>query len=425
MTTKSETTHSAEPFVPDVQKPRKPSPKRRKLTQAAAAIALSPLAPFAINKSYAQAHKGDIVIGASQPITGVFSFAGVAMNMGINDFVQWKNQQGGVMGRKLRYVSEDSGFKLDQGVAIFKKIMAAEKPSFFYGDSTQWVKAISQDAIAAGTIMTSSTSLASVVADPVNVPHHIVPGPTYPRLHEILMEYIARSSQGAAKKPDIAYVYSDTEFGSNGIPGGRERAKKLGLPIVAEIVTKQSGIDVTTEVAKLRRAKPDIVIFQGYILTPMPEFVRQMREAGLNPQVMGTAWGLDKPAYDAMANLGVRLTGVSPYRYGHETDAPMLNNMREYVAKNRPDLKNISPFYISTWLSGMAFAEVAERCIKANKPLTLPNMKAAVASMTQWDTGGLVGLLADVSSHQIPNGRMYAYDPDKKTMEPASGWIKV
>ena len=88
--------------------------------------------------AYAQA--GEIVIGASQPITGVFSFAGVAMNNGLGDFVAWKNANGGVAGRKLRYVAEDSGFKLDQGVAIFKKIMAAEKPNFFYGDSTGWVE---------------------------------------------------------------------------------------------------------------------------------------------------------------------------------------------------------------------------------------------------------------------------------------------
>ena len=145
----------------------------------------------------------------------------------------------------------------------------------------------------------------------------------------------------------------------------------------------------------------------------------------MNPQIMGTAWGLDKPAYDALAGLGVRLTGVSAYRYGHETDAPMINNMREYLAKNRPEVKNISPFYISTWLTGMIFAEVAERCLKANKPLTLPNMKAALESMKEWDTGGISGLLADLSTHQIPAGRMYAYDPDKKTMEPASAWIKV
>ena len=397
--------------------------QKRKLVQGMGAAAA--LGPFAIGRSSAQAQKGEIVIGASQPITGVFSFAGAAMNNGLNDFVAWKNLSGGVQGRKLRYVSEDSGFKLDQGVAIFKKIMASDKPSFFYGDSTQWAKAVAQDAIASNSIMTSSTSLAQVVADPVNMPQHFAPGPTYPRMHEMLMEYIARASRGAATKPNIAYVYADTEFGSDGIPGGKARAAKLGLPIVAEIVTKQSGIDVTPEVAKLRRAKPDIVIFQGYILAPMPEFVRQMQEAGLNPQIMGTAWGLDRPAYEALAKLGVRLTGVSPYRYGHETDSAMINNMREYLAKARPEQKNISPFYISSWLSGMVFAEIAERCIKANKPLQLPHMKAALESMKEWDSGGVVGLLADLSTHQIPVGRMYQYDPDKKTMEPASAWIKV
>jgi branched-chain amino acid transport system substrate-binding protein len=380
------------------------------------------LAPFAIGRAAAQG-AGDIVIGASQPITGVFSFAGTDMNNGLNDFVQWKNAGGGVGGRKLRYVSEDSGFKLDQGVAIFKKIMAAEKPSFFYGDSTQWAKAIAQDAIASNAIMTSSTSLASVVADPAVMPQHFVPGPTYPRLHEILMEYIAKTS--GAEKPKIAYVYSDTEFGSDGIPGGKARAQKLGLNIVEEIVTKQSGVDVTPEVAKLRRSKPDIVIFQGYIMAPVPEFVRQLKEAGLSPKIMGTAWGLNKPASDALGALGVSLTGISPYRYGHETESPMINNMRDYLAKARPDMKAISPFYISAWLSGMIFAEVAERCIKAGKVLELPNMKAAMASMTDWDTGGIVGTKVDVSGHQIPVGRMYSYDLTKKTMEPTGDWIKV
>ena len=82
----------------------------------------------ALNKGLEFA-KGEIVIAASQPITGIFAFAGTAMNNGLNDFVLWKNANGGVAGRKLRYVSEDSGFKLDQGVAIFKKLMASDKPT--------------------------------------------------------------------------------------------------------------------------------------------------------------------------------------------------------------------------------------------------------------------------------------------------------
>jgi hypothetical protein len=136
---------------------------RRKVVQALGATAT--LGPFAIGSSYGQAHQGDVVIGAAQPITGVFAFAGVAMNNGLNDFVQWKNAHGGVAGHKLRYVVEDSGFKVDQSAAIFKKIMASEKPTFFYGDGTQWVKAVAQDAIASNHVMTSSTSLATAVAD--------------------------------------------------------------------------------------------------------------------------------------------------------------------------------------------------------------------------------------------------------------------
>ena len=394
---------------------------RRTLIQGAGAATV--FAPAVLRATSAAAQQGEIVIGAAQPITGVFSFAGVAMNQGLNDYVQWKNANGGVAGRKLRYISEDTGFKLDQGVAIFKKIMASDKPTFFYGDSTQWVKAVTQDALTANSVMTASTSLASVVADPVAVPQNIVVGPTYPKLHEIVMEHIAATAGGT--KPKIAYVYSDSEFGRDGIPAGKARAEKLGLQIVEEIVTKQSGVDVTPEVAKLRRANPDIIVFQGYISAPMPEFVRQLKEAGVTPKIMGTAWGLDRPAYDGIGAHGASLTGISMYRYGHETDSPMINNMRTYLATARPEMKNISPFYIATWLAGMIFAEIAERTIKAGKPLELAAMKASLESMKEWDSGGIMGLPADLSTHQIPIGRMYSYDLSKKSMEPAGPWLKA
>jgi len=105
---------------------------RRQLVQGLGASALSPLLA-----GHAMAQSSDIVIGAAQPITGVFAFAGVAMNNGLNDFVQWSNEaKGGVMGRKLRYISEDSGYKMDQAMAVFKKLMAAHKPPDFYGDPT-------------------------------------------------------------------------------------------------------------------------------------------------------------------------------------------------------------------------------------------------------------------------------------------------
>ena len=394
---------------------------RRAVVQGIGATALGPLM---IGQGLAQAQPSEIVIGAAQPITGVFAFAGVFLHQGLNDFIQWKNSKGGVQGRKLRYVAEDSGFKVDQGVAVFKKIMAAEKPNFFYCDGTPLLKAVTRDAVDSNHVITSSPSLAAVSADAAQMPQNFVPGATYSRLHEVLMEHINSTWKGA-ERPRIAYVSTEAEFGIDGIPAAKARAAKLGLPIVAEVVTKQAGVDVTTEVAKLRRARPDIVVFQGYINAPMPEFARQMKEAGMNVQIYGTAWGLDKRAFDSLGDVGVQLTGVSLYATGEETSAPMIKEVRDYLAKNRPEMKHISPFYLSSWFSGMVFAEIADRCIAAKKPLDLPNMKAALESIKGWDTGGLIGLPVDLSKHEVAVGRVIRFNPDKKIMEPVGNWIKV
>jgi len=396
---------------------------RRTVLQGLGASALG-LGPFLIGQRPVRAQPADIVIGAAQPITGVFAFAGVFMHNGLNDFVQWKNARGGVQGRRLRYVAEDDAFKVDQGVAIFKKIMAAERPSFFYCSGTPLVKAVTRDAVESNHVMTSSTSLASICADAVATPQHFVPGATYGRLHEVLMEHI-HATWTRAEKPRIAYVYTEAEFGIDGIPAAKARAARLGLPIVVDVITRQSGVDVTTEVAKLRRARPDIVVFQGYINAPMPEFARQMQEAGMQVEIYGTAWGLDKQAFDALGALGVPLTGVSLYATGEEVSVPMIREVRDYLASNRPEVRHISPFYLSSWFSGMVFAEIADRCLAANQPLDLPSMKAALESIQDWDTGGLIGLPVDLSQHEVPAGRVIRYNPDKKIMEPVGHWIRV
>jgi branched-chain amino acid transport system substrate-binding protein len=99
--------------------------------------------------------------------------------------------------------------------------------------------------------------------------------------------------------------------------------------------------------------------------------------------------------------------------------------IKVYAAKARPDMKYVPIFYTSGWLVGMIFSEIMERTLKAGKPLTGANMKAALESINDWDTGGVTGLLASLKSHQIASGRIYAYNAETKLMEPASSWIKT
>ncbi|HSQ73641.1 MAG TPA: ABC transporter substrate-binding protein, partial [Rubrivivax sp.] len=174
-------------------------PTRRRLVQAglgAAGLSALPWMP-------AIAQSGEIVVGAAPPITGVFAFAGVGLHQGLGDYCEWRNANGGIAGRKIRYIGEDSGYKMDQAMSVFKKIMAAHKPPVFYGDSTAWAKAAAQEVSQLGTTMTSSPSFASDLADPVKVPYYFMAGPTYQAMLEILLEYINGTAAGGTK-PSVA-----------------------------------------------------------------------------------------------------------------------------------------------------------------------------------------------------------------------------
>lgn len=394
---------------------------RRRLV--ASSLGAAGLSALPLHAAFAQS--GEVVVAAAPPITGVFAFAGVGLHQGLGDYCEWRNSKGGVAGRKLKYIGEDSGYKMDQAMSVFKKLMGAHKPPFFYGDSTAWAKAAAAEVSQLGTTLTSSPSFSSDLADPKTAPYYFMAGPTYTAMVEILLEYINRTSKGA-NRPAVALVYSDTEFGRDPIAGAKARAQKLGIPVVAEIVTKPGSVDVSAEVAKLRRAKPDFVIFHGYVLAPIPEFIKQMREAGMSSTPMGTIWSMDKTTVEAMGAAGQGWMGVMPYRYSYDTaDAPMMKTMVDFAAKARPTMSYVPLFYTHGWLVGMSFAEVLERCVKAGKPLTGPNMKAALESINEWDTGGVTGLLVSLKGHQIASGRIYAYDAASKLLQPASGWIRT
>jgi len=398
------------------------NPTRRRILGAGVGVA-GLAAGMPIMPAIAQT--GEIVFGAAPPITGVFAFAGLGLHQGLNDYCEWRNTKGGIAGRKIKYVGEDSGYKMDQAMSVFKKIMGAHKPPVFYGDSTAWAKAAAKEISQMGSVLTCSPSFSSDLADPKNVPYYFMAGPTYAAMCEMLLEYISRTSKGAAK-PAVALVYSDTEFGRDPISAAKLKAQALGIPVVQEIVTKPGSVDVSSEVAKLRRAKPDYVIFHGYVLAPIPEFIKQMREAGMNVTPMGTIWSMDKTTVDAMGAAAEGWMGVMPYRYSYDTkDAPTMQVIKEFAAKARPQMQYVPTFYTNGWLVGMIFSEVIERCLKAGKSLSGPNMKAALESIHDWDTGGVTGLLASLKGHQIPSGRIYMYDAKSKLLEPASGWIKT
>ena len=364
----------------------------------------------------------EIKIGACQPITGRFAFAGVSINAGLQDYINYANEMKLVKGKKLVYIYEDTGYDTDKAVATFKKIMAKDNPVIMYGESTGQGKAIAPELNSRYKVLYGSTSFSSELADPKSNPYSFVSGPTYSDMFGILLEYIAKNPKGKGK-PKVAFFYSDTEFGKDPIPYARKRAKELGIDVAAEIVTKVGAVDVTTEVLALKKAQPDYCIFQGYVLAPIPEVVRAAKDFGLKTTFMGVFWSVDKSIIDKLGADAEGYMGVNPYAYYYE-NAPGIAAMRKYNERVHPNEKYRPNSYIQGWFTGMVYVEAINKVLAAKKPVTGDNLKDALPMIRNWDTGGISGKVTFVGN-KAAVGRVYRANVKKGIFEPVSDWIYV
>lgn len=380
------------------------------------AIALTLAAATALAGAPARA-ADDIVIAGSIPLTGVFAFAGVGVHAGIQDYVKIVNDAGGIHGRKVVYVAEDTAYKVDQSVAVFNKLTSQNKVNLYYGDSTGFAKTINPELNRLGTMMMAGASFASELSDSKAYPLQFMAGPDYSEMFGILLQHIAKVKPGAK----IAFVNSDTEFGRDPIGPGEAMAKKLGLDVVVKIVTPPTAVDVSTEILKLRRADPDFTIFHGYVLAPLPEFMNQAKQLGLKTKFMGTFWSMDNSIWAKVGDAADGFMGVMPYRYWYDTDgkSPMMEKIRAM----RPEYQTTP--YLQGFLTTMLYLESAKRVLDTGKELNGPNLKAALNTIKDFDTGGIIGTPITITGNSIPVGRIYRYDAAKKSMVADSDWIQL
>lgn len=359
----------------------------------------------------------DIVIGGSIPLSGVFAFAGIGIHAGIQDYVKIVNDGGGIAGRKVTYLAEDTAYKADQSVAVFNKLTSQANINLYYADSTAFSKTINAELDRKKSILMAGASFASELNDPKKYPFQFISGPDYTQMFDILLQYVAKTKPGAK----IAFVHSDTEFGRDPIAAGQEKVKALGLKMTETIVTPPSAVDVSTEILKLRRANPDYTIFHGYVLAPLPEFMSQAKQMGLATKFMGTFWSMDNSLWAKVGDPADGFMGVMPYRYYYDTDgkSPMLDKIRQM----RPEYQSTA--YMQGFLTAMLFLESAKRTLEAKQELNGTNLKAALNSLKDFDTGGLIGVPISIPGNSIPVGRVYRFDAAKKLMVADSDWIKV
>jgi branched-chain amino acid transport system substrate-binding protein len=370
----------------------------------------------------------DLKFSIPVPLSGPIAVTGQAQQIGWQHAIDYINKNGGIKGRKIDAHFYDDEYKVELGVAGFKKAAAAGDLTFAAGDGTPFVRAISPENNERYKIAMSNTGASSDLIDVVKYKYHFLVGPTYSDMIGLLFKHI--KAQGAAAAPKVAIVYSASEFGRDPLENARAMAKTMGIDIVLEEETKFTGVDVTAHAIKLRNAKPDYVIFHGYAGNIWPEIAKLAREYGVKAPFMGTLFGSHP---DVVSGIGPAVDGylgtVSVELALKDRKEPMLQvidgYLKTWAAKPYTGYANIG--YMQSWATAMILREVIGRALDAGKPLTGDTIMAGINNLKDWDSGGIFGTPITFDKQRLPYGVVYRYSwPNGQfTVTPVGGWQKA
>ena len=377
-----------------------------------------------------KAQPSEYVLGASLPLTGPFATAGQLVAPAFQLAAKLFNDEGGIAGTPIRFVTEDSGYIPQNALANYQRALATEGDAMigYFADSTGAMKLIAPELTGANARIMGSTSFASELANPATHPYQYMSGPSYQSQFDILLENIA-----AEGGKSVAFIYSNTEFGRDPIEHGKATAERLGIEVVLEESTKPQGADIPTHVTKLAQSNAEYCILQGYVTGVWPQLIGGARQFGLPTKFKGTFWGMEKIIADRITKeAGPFLAGyegVMPYRYFWDReDAPRY---QQYAALSKEmfagtPLEN----YMSTWaLQTMCGLEIAMKAFRdtaeAGLELTPDNIAEKLTNISDWDTGGFFGGPVTMENNAIGTGRVYEYDPESGLFNPKSDWLTV
>ncbi len=276
--------------------------------------------------------KDTIVLGSIQDLSGPLAGFSKPARNGMQMRVDEINESGGVNGRKIKLVVEDSGYDPKKGILAAQKMVAQDK-----------IFAM------AGTIGTGVAMATMPILFEKNIPH-VFPltgaREMYEPLHKLKFSFAApyynqiragvkwMSKEHGAKK--FCIMYQDDEFGLEVLRGAEDGLKDIGTAFAEKTSYKRGATDFSAQVAKMKGASCDTVVL-GTIIRETLGGIGTARKLGWNPNFIGTSASYT----DLIHKLGGK--AVEGFYSTHQVGVPYADdaskNVRDWAASYKAKFK--------------------------------------------------------------------------------------
>ncbi|MDY6969491.1 MAG: ABC transporter substrate-binding protein [Spirochaetota bacterium] len=376
---------------------------------------------FTERNSYSETVRGvtnnSLKIGVIGDMTGPGVDTWGPIADGIKTYIKYFNDQNGIHGRKVKLIVEDDRFSIPLALSAFKKLAFRDKILAVIGASGQ-----GQTYAIIPRLEKVKLPILAILAEPT----YIIPArkyiygvlPFYNDQIKIIFNYLQKDLK--AKRPKISFMYMDSASSKPIVPLVRELSKKMGASL-SEIVIPIAGIDMTSEVLRLRKVEPDYVIVNGYVANTAA-ILRTASKFKFKKPIFVTQYGAAKTTIELARGAASILLGVNCF--GSFTDkSPGMTLLRNTKQKYDPGTEYEDRNFAQGWFVGLIMNEGLKN---AGRNLNVKTLIKGLNNIRNFDTRGVCGIvnLSQQDHKAIDYHKIYKSDTKKKELVPITDWRK-
>jgi len=359
-----------------------------------------------------------IKIGVLADFTGPTPATGMAASAAYSVFFADLNNRGGINGRKVELLFEDSKHEVAAEVAAYRKLLYQDQPLTIFSFSTAAQPALFST-YEKERVPTFAQSTAHMMGVPLK--KYVFSAVTdYYYTTFILIDYILKVNKDAR----IGIAYVDDAYGNEALQSAEKRLSKYGKELVSKTVVTYAPVDTTTQVLTLKKAKADYVIVMGVggtIATMMRDAERQ----GYQAIWAGAGQSLNciDPVNERTPDLAKNVILVGNMALWNE-DCPGINKAKAAYEKYNKDPITLYGVFTQDWVQASIVTEAIRRC---GKNVTPERLRDEIEATKNFDTGGITAPISFSPTEHIGNksGRIYKWNETKKEWNNVTDWLNV
>ena len=229
------------------------------------------------------AAQGDLSIGATVPITSPYALSGRSYYNTLQMAEKDINAQGGIKGRKVKIVFEDTSNSNTTAVNAFKKVMDTVRSPFVFLNSYTVQNLAVEPEVARAKVPVMYAGGGVAVAERGNAwMFRIRPN------DEVAAKGAAQFVAKSLKLKRVGLMGVEGDFGQGGMKVAAEVLKQLGVEAVGQEVYRAADKDMSAQLLSLKNKGAEAIVVFTYVAEP-PIIFRQRRQLNLGIPLIGSS----------------------------------------------------------------------------------------------------------------------------------------